>query len=77
MISRVKRYFLEIKDFSNPIELNIPQDYQIILDEKKDFKLKTDISLLSAKATAEGPFYNGAWLISGRRTYFDKIAEVF
>ena len=39
MISRVKRYFLEIKDFSNPIELNIPQDYQIILDEKKDFKL--------------------------------------
>ena len=22
MISRVKRYFLEIKDFSNPIELN-------------------------------------------------------
>ena len=42
---------------------------------RKDFKLKTDISLLSAKATAEGPFYNGAWLISGRRTYFDKIAE--
>ena len=22
MVSRVKRYFLEIKDFSNPIELN-------------------------------------------------------
>ena len=39
MISRVKRYFLEIKDFSNPIELNIPQDYQIILDDKKDFEL--------------------------------------
>ena len=39
MISRVKRYFLEIKDFSNPIELNIPENYQIILDDKKDFKL--------------------------------------
>ena len=39
MISRVKRYFLEIKDFSNPIDLNIPKDYQILLDEKKDFQL--------------------------------------
>ena len=37
MISRVKRYFLEIKDFSNPIELNIPKNYQIILDDKKNF----------------------------------------
>jgi GNAT superfamily N-acetyltransferase len=39
MISRVKRYFLEIKDFSSSIELNIPEHYQIILDEKKDFQL--------------------------------------
>ena len=39
MISRVKRYFLEIKDFTNPIELNIPENYQIILDDKKDFEL--------------------------------------
>ena len=39
MISRVKRYFLEIKDFSNPIELNLPENYKIILDEKKDFLL--------------------------------------
>ena len=39
MISRVKRYFLEIKDFSNPIELNIPENYQIILDDKKNFEL--------------------------------------
>ena len=39
MVSRVKRYFLEIKDFSNPIELNIPENYQIILDDKKDFEL--------------------------------------
>ena len=39
MISRVKRYFLEIKEFSKPVELNIPVDYQIILDDKKDFKI--------------------------------------
>ena len=39
MVSRVKRYFLEIKDFSNPIELNIPKNYQIILDDKKNFEL--------------------------------------
>ena len=39
MVSRIKRYFLEIKDFSNPIELNIPENYQIILDNKKDFRL--------------------------------------
>ena len=39
MISRVKRYFLEIKDFSNPIELNIPENYQIILDDKKNIEL--------------------------------------
>ena len=39
MISRVKRYFLEIKNFSNPIELDIPKNYQIFLDEKKNFEL--------------------------------------
>ena len=39
MLSIIKRYFLEIKDFSNPIELNIPERYQIILDDQKDFQL--------------------------------------
>ena len=47
MISRVKRYFLEIKDFSNPIELNIPNDYQILLDEGKDFKLNKALTHVS------------------------------
>ncbi|MDC0145184.1 TonB-dependent receptor [bacterium] len=42
---------------------------------RNKIKLKTDISLLSAKATAEGPFYKGAWIVSGRRTYFDKVFE--
>ncbi len=40
---------------------------------RKNIKFKSDISLLSAKATAEGPFYKGAWLVSGRRTYFDLV----
>ena len=39
MISRVKRYFLEIKDFSKPLELSLPEKYHIILDDKKDFQL--------------------------------------
>jgi len=36
---RVKRYFLEIKDFTNPVELNLPENYKIILSAKKDFQL--------------------------------------
>ena len=39
MISRVQRYFLEIKDFTSPIELNLPESHKIILDNKKDFQL--------------------------------------
>ncbi len=39
MTARVKRYFLELKNFSNLIELDIPDSYQIILDKKKDFEL--------------------------------------
>ncbi len=40
-------------------------------------RIKAEISLLSSKALAEGPFYKGAWILSGRRTYFDKIAEFY
>ena len=39
MISKVQRCFLEIKDFVIPIELNLPENYKIILDDKKDFQL--------------------------------------
>lgn len=35
----------------------------------------TSVSLLSAQTTLEGPFYKGAWLIAGRRTYFDQILK--
>ena len=39
MKSRIKRYFLEIKKFSDLNELNIPEHYQIVLDNKKNFQL--------------------------------------
>ena len=42
MVSRVKRYFLEIKDFSNIIDLNLPENYkskgfEIFKEEEIDF----------------------------------------
>jgi hypothetical protein len=40
-------------------------------------RVKGDISLLSSKVLVEGPFYKGAWILSGRRTYFDKIYEMY
>jgi len=40
---------------------------------QKEFKGKANISLLSAQTTLEGPFYKGAWVLSGRRTYFDLV----
>ena len=39
MISRIQRYFLEIKNFNKPVELNLPQNHKIILDKKQDFRL--------------------------------------
>ena len=39
MVSRVQRYFLELKDFSNTIDLNLPANYQILLDDKNDYQL--------------------------------------
>ena len=34
MVSRVKRFFLEIKDFSKTIDLNLPDNFKIVLDDK-------------------------------------------
>lgn len=39
-------------------------------------RVKGEISLLSSRALAEGPFYKGAWILSGRRTYFDVMADL-
>ena len=40
---------------------------------KNEFNGKVNLSLLSAQTTLEGPFYKGAWVLSGRRTYFDLV----
>ena len=40
---------------------------------RNKFEGSSSVSLLSAQTTLEGPFLNGAWLVAGRRTYFDKI----
>ncbi len=39
-------------------------------------RVNGEISLLSSRALAEGPFYKGAWILSGRRTYFDIMADL-
>ena len=39
MIHRVQRYFLEIKNFTSPIELILPRNHKIILDDNKDYQL--------------------------------------
>ncbi len=36
-----------------------------------------EITLLSSKILAEGPLYNGSWMWSYRRTYFDKLAAIY
>jgi len=40
-------------------------------------KIGGDISLLSSKFLAEGALYNGSWMISGRRTYFDQFVNLY
>ena len=39
----------------------------------KEFEGHANISVLSARATVEGPIPRGSYLISGRRTYFDQL----
>jgi len=36
-----------------------------------------EVSLLSSKLSLEGPSPKGSWMLSGRRTYFDKIVPMF
>ncbi len=42
---------------------------------RNEFKASSNISLLAAQTTLEGPSYNGAWIFSARRTYFDQILK--
>ena len=41
----------------------------------KSYEGKGSLSLLSAKATLEGPIPNGSFLLSARRTYFDLVLK--
>ena len=41
--------------------------------EGKQVKGKGETSFLSSKVMLEGPFYKGAWILSGRRTYLDLL----
>lgn len=41
----------------------------------KYFSGKVSVSALSAQTTMEGPIKNGAWLLSARRTYVDKVTQ--
>jgi len=40
-------------------------------------QVQGEISLLSSKFLAEGPIYKGSWMWSYRRTYFDKLADLY
>ena len=47
----------------------------------EEFMGKANISLISSKALMEGPLHindqlTGSWMLAGRRTYFDKVADV-
>ena len=43
---------------------------------RKKFEGKMSVSLISAQTTLEGPAgKKGAWLVAGRRTYFDKVFQ--
>ena len=36
-----------------------------------------EVSMLTSKFLAEGPVGNGSWMLAGRRTYFDKLAQAY
>ena len=40
-------------------------------------EVQGEISLLSSKLLIEGPLYKGSWMWSYRRTYFDKLADLY
>lgn len=42
---------------------------------REEFKGVARLSLISASATLEGPWKNGSWMVSGRRTYLDFAAR--
>ena len=39
--------------------------------------IKGEVNILSSKILLEGPIAKGSWLLSARRTYFDKLAQIY
>lgn len=44
---------------------------------QKSFNMNGEVSMVSSKFLMEGPLHNGAWLVTGRRTYLDKMLDAF
>ena len=42
---------------------------------RRDFNASGGVSLISSRATAEGPLGNGSWMVAGRRTYIDPVLK--
>jgi hypothetical protein len=44
---------------------------------QKSVNMNGEVSMVSSKFLMEGPIRNGAWLVTGRRTYLDKMLDAF
>ncbi|UCH11480.1 MAG: carboxypeptidase-like regulatory domain-containing protein, partial [Fidelibacterota bacterium] len=40
-------------------------------------QLQGEVSLLSSKLLAEGPIYKGSWMLAWRRTYYDRLIDLY
>ena len=40
-------------------------------------QLQGEVSMLSSKFLAEGPIFNGSWMLAWRRTYYDQLAALY
>ncbi|MCH7819038.1 MAG: TonB-dependent receptor, partial [Candidatus Marinimicrobia bacterium] len=52
-------------------------DVTLLEGNSKEYEGSGSISLLTSKMTVQGPVPKGSFLMSGRRTYFDKVYELY
>ena len=50
-------------------------DVQNRAGNRREFKASGGVSLISSRATLEGPLSNGSWMLAGRRTYIDPVLK--
>ena len=50
-------------------------DVQNRAGNRREFKASGGISLISSRATLEGPLGSGSWMLAGRRTYIDPVLK--